>query len=91
MINIQKSSIFFEKEVLESVEAEVLSTLGMIKCEGAGKYFGLPYLVGCTKKQNFQFVKDRVAKKVGSWKERLLSQGGKEVLSSQYCRRSILM
>lgn len=59
---------------------EVLEILGMVKCGGEGKFLGLPYLVGHTKKQIFQFVKDREAKKVEGWKERLQSQVGKEVL-----------
>lgn len=36
----------------------------MVKCEGEGKFLGLPYLVGSTKKQNFQLVKE-LQKKVG--------------------------
>lgn len=32
----------------------------MLKCMGKGKYLGLPYLVGRSIKQNFQFVKDRM-------------------------------
>lgn len=78
VINIQKHSIFFEHGVAESFQTEVIEIMGMIKCEGEDKYLGLPYLMDRTKKKNFQFVKDRVAKKVGGWKERLLSQVGKE-------------
>lgn len=41
--------------MVELVEVEVLEILGMVKCGGEGKFLGLPYLVGHTKKQIFQF------------------------------------
>lgn len=42
----------------------MLGILGMERCEGKGKYLGLPYLIGRLKKQIFQFIKYRVWKKV---------------------------
>lgn len=43
---------------------EVQGILEMMGCEGEGKYLGLPYMVGRTKKHIFQYLKERVAKKV---------------------------
>lgn len=36
--------------------------------------------VGRTKSQVFSYIKDRVARKLRGWKEKLLNQSGKEVL-----------
>ena len=44
------------------------------------KYLGLPALVGRAKKQSFIYIKERVWKKLQGWKEKLLSQVGREVL-----------
>lgn len=33
-----------------------------------------------SKSQNFNFIKEKAAKKLGCWKNRLLSQAGKEVM-----------
>ena len=44
------------------------------------KYLDLPALVGRGKKQSFSYIKERVWKKLQGWKEKLLSQVGKEVL-----------
>lgn len=43
-------------------------------------YLGLPSLVGRLKKSVFNFVKDRVWKRIQSWSSRLLSKAGKAVL-----------
>ena len=44
------------------------------------KYLGLPAFVGRSKKQVFNFVQDRVWKKLKGWKEKFLSITGREVL-----------
>ena len=44
------------------------------------KYLGLPPVIGRAKKKAFQEIKDRVWKKLQGWKEKLLSQAGREVL-----------
>lgn len=56
IINFQKSSMYFEKGSEEEVEGRIGDILEMGKCEGEGKYLGLPYLVGRSKKQIFQYV-----------------------------------
>ena len=44
------------------------------------KYLGLPSLIGRSKKQIFNEVKERVGKKLMGWKEKMLSIGGSEIL-----------
>ena len=44
------------------------------------KYLGLPSLIGRSKKQVFNEIKERVGKKLSGWKEKLLSIGGREIL-----------
>lgn len=45
-----------------------------------GKYLGLPSLVGRSKKRVFEFVKDKVWKKIHGWKAKPISRAGKATL-----------
>ena len=47
---------------------------------GIGKYLGLPSMIGRSKKATFNFIKDRVWKKINSWSSKCLSKAGREVL-----------
>jgi hypothetical protein len=47
---------------------------------GTGKYLGLPSMIGRSKKAIFNFIKDRVWKKINSWSSKCLSKVGREVL-----------
>lgn len=44
------------------------------------KYLGLPLLVGRSKRNFFLDLKEKLAKKLVVWKEKLLSKAGKEIL-----------
>ena len=44
------------------------------------KYLGLPSLVGKNKKASFNYIKERVWRKMQGWKEKLLLQAGREIL-----------
>ena len=43
-------------------------------------YLGLPSFMGRSKMQSFAYIKERIWSKIQGWKERLLSQAGREVL-----------
>jgi len=44
------------------------------------KYLGLPVYMGRSKEKTFNYLKDRVWKRIQGWKEKLLSWAGKEIL-----------
>ena len=79
-VNMQKSSIFFEKGCPEETRAELKGVIG-ISCEALSKkYLGLPTLVGRSKDGAFKHLPDRSWGKVHGWKGQGLSMEGKETL-----------
>ena len=55
-------------------------TLNIITEGLASKYLGLPTYVGKAKAKMFEYVKERIWKRIQGWKEKLLSKAGKEIL-----------
>jgi hypothetical protein len=43
-------------------------------------YLGLPYMVGKNKKETFAYIKDRIWKRISSWRSRSFSKSGKEIM-----------
>ena len=54
--------------------------LGVPEIREYEKYLGLPAVVGRNKRASLNYIKDRVWGKLQGWKEKMLSQAGKEVL-----------
>ncbi|XP_028070767.1 uncharacterized protein LOC114273190 [Camellia sinensis] len=78
-INFQKSTVCFSKNT-DLVTQQVTSILGVGSMATYGKYLGLPYCVGHSKRSVLGFVKERVWHRLNGWKEKLLSVVGREVL-----------
>ena len=62
------------------MQESIQQLLGVPSIRNFQKYLGLSALVGREKKQNFSYIKEHVWKELQGWKEKLLSQAGKEVL-----------
>nr|XP_023877746.1 uncharacterized protein LOC111990191 [Quercus suber] len=79
-INRNKTTIFFSKLTLEGIRQHIKQTLGVPEIKQYEKYLGLPSFVGRKKKASFNFIKERVWRKLQGWEEKLLSQAGREIL-----------
>ncbi|KAL0404160.1 UNVERIFIED_CONTAM: putative ribonuclease H protein [Sesamum radiatum] len=79
-VNLQKSSIVFSRNTNTTTRDELAAILGVRIDTIHEKYLGLPYVVGRRKKDLFHCLRDRVWRKVDGWKEKTLSQAGKEIL-----------
>nr|XP_027071881.1 uncharacterized protein LOC113696703 [Coffea arabica] len=80
VVNLDKSSVFFSKNVTEATKEGVCAELGSIQPVSQGKYLGLPMVITRTKKQLFGYIKDNIKRRMQSWKNKLLSSAGKEIL-----------
>lgn len=65
--NLQKSSIFFSKNVLLH-DREVISTLLRVSTPlNTGQYLGLPSLIGRSKREVFAFLRDKLHGRIQGW------------------------
>ena len=54
----------------------MLNILGPMQDTRYKKYLGLPSIIGKSKVEIFNEIKERVERKLSGWKEKLLSVGG---------------
>ena len=76
----KNTTVFFSQSTLEATKVEIKEALGLQEMVHDDKYLGLPSLVGKKKKESFNFIKEKVWRKLQSWERKLLSQAGWEIL-----------
>nr|XP_027101745.1 uncharacterized protein LOC113722690 [Coffea arabica] len=80
LINLDKSSILFSKNVSPHLKHEICQVMGNMQSVTQGKYLGLPIVVARSKQQIFGFVKSNIKQRMSKWNNRFLSLAGKEVM-----------
>jgi hypothetical protein len=79
LINLDKSEISFSRNVPDDRKILFHGWMQNKVVECHSKYMGLPAFVGRSKQQVFNFIQDRVWKKLKGWKEKFLLTTGREV------------
>ena len=79
-INKEKTTLFFSKVLPLATKNDIKNLFGVPEIKEYEKYLGLPAVVGRNRSASLNFIKERVWGKIQGWKEKLLSQAGKEVL-----------
>lgn len=79
-INLQKSSVVFSKNVQDATKSNLAGILGVQCVEDHGSYLGLPIQFGRSKSAIFGYLKEKLTKKLVSWRSKILSAAGKEIL-----------
>ncbi|KAL5572899.1 hypothetical protein UlMin_022496 [Ulmus minor] len=80
-VNLLKSAVCFGPKLPEGEAASMAGLLGIPRVRCHEKYLGLPCFTGKNKQGIFSSIKDRVWNKLCGWKSKLLSAGGREILS----------
>ncbi|XP_030939831.1 uncharacterized protein LOC115964710 [Quercus lobata] len=80
MVNKGKATLFFSRNTNDATKEVIKVSLGLLAIQHYEKYLGLPSFVGRNKKACFTHFKERIWSKMQGWKEKLLSQVGKEVM-----------
>ena len=79
-VNLSKTEVAFSRNVSADRRKEIIDTLGVREVMRHEKYFGLPTIIGRSKKVVFACLKERIGKKLQGWKEKLLLKPGKEIM-----------
>ncbi|KAF5458731.1 hypothetical protein F2P56_022741 [Juglans regia] len=80
MLKRQKTAILFSSNTSILNQRDILQEAGAVICGDYGKYPSLPTIVGRSKYGTFKNIKDRMWKKIHSWKNSFLSSARREVL-----------
>ncbi|XP_062020907.1 uncharacterized protein LOC133737345 [Rosa rugosa] len=79
-VNFQKISVVFSNNVKEDRQKQMAAILGVKCVKEHDKYLGLPMRVGRSKSAIFASIKEKLTKKLVSWKTKILSAARKEIL-----------
>ncbi|KAL6181347.1 hypothetical protein ACLB2K_048002 [Fragaria x ananassa] len=80
LVNFEKSSVVFNGSTSIEMQEEASELLGVKVVISHEKYLGLPTYVGRKKSATFQFIKEKLAKKISSWQGKILSGAGRDIL-----------
>ncbi|GAU37194.1 hypothetical protein TSUD_30590 [Trifolium subterraneum] len=79
-VNLVKSEVFISRNMFQAAKEDLSRILGVKLVLGTGIYLGLPSMVGRSKKAIFSYIKDRIWKRINSWRGRALSKAGKKIM-----------
>jgi hypothetical protein len=77
-----KSEMTFSPKLHHGIRNDFHSVLPFTVSTTIAKYLGMPTQLGHSKKAGFNFIMDRINKKLKGWKERFLSFAAREILIS---------
>jgi hypothetical protein len=76
-VNISKSRAFFSATTRRSRIESKVSTTGIRKTSSPKKYLGFHMVHGWLAKSNYEFLIDKVHRRLASWKNNLLNKAGR--------------
>jgi hypothetical protein len=80
LVNVNKSEMMFSRHVRNEIRETIHQILPMQRVDHFSKYLGMPTHIGRSKNQVFQFIQDKVWKKLKGWTEKNLSFAGRATL-----------
>jgi hypothetical protein len=81
-INMSKSEMTFSPNIQQAIKNDFKEFLPLTITSTIAKYLGMPTQIGHSKQAGFNYIMDRIQKKLKGWKERCLSFAGRSTLIS---------
>uniref|UniRef100_A0A803Q9A6 Reverse transcriptase domain-containing protein n=1 Tax=Cannabis sativa TaxID=3483 RepID=A0A803Q9A6_CANSA len=79
-INVHKSALTFSANVDPSLKSELKEALGFRDMCGDDRFLGNPILLSGSRVKEFNFLIEKLARRIEGWKSKLLSQAGRLTL-----------
>jgi hypothetical protein len=76
----EKTALFFSRNRPLAKKFNILAMFGTLPTTQFEKYLGLLHIMGRSKRHAFNDIKERIWKRLQGWKEKFLSQAGREIL-----------
>uniref|UniRef100_A0A803Q1F6 Reverse transcriptase domain-containing protein n=1 Tax=Cannabis sativa TaxID=3483 RepID=A0A803Q1F6_CANSA len=76
LVNFTKSTMFFSPNTNSEIKTDITTILDIPIRDTFDKYLGLPQTFGRTKKDVFNYIKDRVWFHLNKWNSKFFSKGG---------------
>uniref|UniRef100_A0A2N9GG60 Reverse transcriptase zinc-binding domain-containing protein n=1 Tax=Fagus sylvatica TaxID=28930 RepID=A0A2N9GG60_FAGSY len=80
VVNRDKTALFFSKNTPDHKRDSIQQLWGVRGPSNFERYLGLPAMVGKSKQQTFNGLKEALARRLQGWKERALSKAGRALL-----------
>ncbi|XP_048591377.1 uncharacterized protein LOC125576066 [Brassica napus] len=80
VINLEKSSLTFGKNISLDVRKQIQLKLGIFSEGGVGKYLGVPECFSGSKIEMLAYIQEKMKGRMSCWYTRFLSQAGKEII-----------
>jgi hypothetical protein len=80
LVSVEKSEIIYSKHTPNNTQQELQNILPVKKVNQFSKYLGMPTQMARSKRQTFDYIQDRIWKKLNGWKEKHLSFAGRSTL-----------
>ncbi|CAM8965610.1 unnamed protein product [Rhodiola kirilowii] len=79
-VNLAKSEVVCSRSVPAITRQELVDRMGMKIVDGHSSYLGFPHCFSHKKTIVLRNIEEKITRKIGDWKHKLLSSAGKEVL-----------
>lgn len=88
-VNLDKSGIFFSKNVEWQLKQQLTNELGIVAMNDLGKHLRILIFHKRTSRSTYQFILDKVNQRLSAWKARNLSFAGRDTLT-KYVLQALL-
>ncbi|MCH81431.1 RNA-directed DNA polymerase (Reverse transcriptase), partial [Trifolium medium] len=79
-VNVTKSKVFFSLTTKRGKISSIVASTGINRNHSLEKYLGFPMMHGRLQRRDYEFLEEKVSKKLASWQHNLLNKAGRMTL-----------